>query len=110
MKQSTSVSMKFQNGCQKFSPFKLKISFNVIFHEYGDYNKRVCTQGLKIFFPADFKWKFCVLQNKTRGLLGTFNFDYADDFVLPDGTTVSLNFNTNNFKSIHDNFGMKCKF
>lgn len=57
-------------------------------------------------FSADTMDNF---QNKTRGLLGTFNFDYGDDFVLPDGSTVSLNINTNDFRSIHENFGMKCK-
>ncbi|KAK6626128.1 hypothetical protein RUM43_006433 [Polyplax serrata] len=54
----------------------------------------------RVYLP----WSFA---NKTRGLLGTFNFDYSDDFVLPDGSSVTLNFNTNDFKSIHDNFGMK---
>ena len=44
--------------------------------------------------------------NNTRGLLGTFNSNMGDDFMLPDGTVIY----PSNDTDIHFNFGLKCKY
>ena len=45
--------------------------------------------------------------NKTKGLLGTYNGNAADDFTLPNGTVLSPSMTP---KQIHYDFGLKCKF
>lgn len=40
--------------------------------------------------------------------MGTWSWDMADDFTLPDGRVVSGN--VNNFESTHRDFAMHCKF
>ena len=47
-----------------------------------------------------------VFKNQTRGLLGTWNGDLEDDFMLPNGTVLS---GESSSKEIHLNFGMLCK-
>lgn len=39
--------------------------------------------------------------------MGTWSWDMADDFTLPDGRVVSVNLN--NFESTHRDFAMHCK-
>ena len=49
--------------------------------------------------PVEFK-------TLTRGLLGNFNGVKDDDFVLPDGTTLSSNLTD---RQIYEDFGPNCK-
>lgn len=49
--------------------------------------------------PDEFK-------NRTRGLLGTWNDDPSDDFMLPDGTVLSADASP---QRIHYEFGLKCE-
>lgn len=53
---------------------------------------------ISIGMPPGFK-------NKTRGLLGNFNDVKGDDFVLPDGTTLSADLTD---RQIYEDFGPKC--
>ncbi|KAF2368716.1 NIDO domain, partial [Trinorchestia longiramus] len=55
--------------------------------------------GMRVFLPLSFA-------NITSGLFGNWTFDPEDDYVLPDGTQMGY-FDTNNFKTIHEEFGMK---
>ncbi|CAL1533923.1 unnamed protein product, partial [Lymnaea stagnalis] len=50
-----------------------------------------------INIPTDFK-------NQTKGLLGNFNGDKTDDFVLPDGTILTAT-QTDTERKIFENFG-----
>lgn len=45
------------------------------------------------------------LQNKTKGLFGTWNFDITDDLTTPDGNQVSAT-NLNHFETVHKDFGI----
>lgn len=47
-------------------------------------------------------------QNKTRGLFGNWSWDMADDLVRPDNVVIS-SANLNDFRDIHNNFGLHCK-
>lgn len=49
--------------------------------------------------PDEFK-------NRTRGLLGTWNDDPSDDFMLPDGTVIPTDASP---QRIHYEFGLKCE-
>lgn len=49
--------------------------------------------------PDEFK-------NRTRGLLGTWNDDPSDDFMLPDGTVLPADASP---QRIHYEFGLKCE-
>ena len=44
--------------------------------------------------------------DQSKGLLGTYNDDPADDFTLPNGTVLSPSMTS---RQIHYNFGLKCK-
>jgi len=52
----------------------------------------------------DFKF-----QNQTRGLFGNWSGNVEDDFQLPDGST-GPQANTNNFDTMHRQFGVYCKY
>ena len=45
-------------------------------------------------------------QNMTRGLMGNFNGQPDDDFVLPDGTILASNLTE---RQIFETFGKQCK-
>ncbi|XP_018022342.1 protein mesh isoform X2 [Hyalella azteca] len=55
--------------------------------------------GMRVFLPLSFA-------NATRGLFGNWTFDPEDDYVLPDGTQGPY-YDTNNFKTIHEEFGLE---
>lgn len=65
------------------------------------------SKRFNIIFNFFYLFSFAI-QNKTRGLLGTWSWDMADDLTLPDGRQVSANLN--NFESTHRDFAMHCKF
>lgn len=46
-----------------------------------------------------------LFQNKTRGLLGKWNFDIVDDMINPDGQQISGT-NLNHFEDVHKNFAV----
>ena len=74
---------------------------------------------LEVSYPSGAGGKFCeknnmlsiivttvqAFFNKTKGLLGTYNGDTADDFTLPDGTV----YHPVNNSDLHYNFGLRCK-
>ena len=45
-------------------------------------------------------------RNETKGLMGTWNGDDNDDFLTPDGITLSSNLTT---EELHTQFGLLCK-
>lgn len=48
-----------------------------------------------------------IFKNKTRGLLGNFNWNTENDLILPNEKIISIN--TDNFEILHREFAMKCK-
>lgn len=47
-------------------------------------------------------------KNQTTGLLGNFDGNRNNDFILPDGTVLHDN-DTNTERKIFFNYGQKCK-
>ena len=46
-------------------------------------------------------------KNNTKGLMGTWNDDPEDDFLLPDGTVIP---SSSTSRAIHFEFGVKCEY
>ena len=46
-------------------------------------------------------------KNNTKGLMGTWNDDPEDDFLLPDGTVIPP---SSTSRGIHFEFGVKCEY
>lgn len=49
-----------------------------------------------------------IYKNQTRGLMGNFDGDKSNDFVLPNGTILNEN-QTKTERQIYYNFGQLCK-
>lgn len=62
--------------------------------------------GLKILeFSIDVPTAF---RGQFKGMMGNFNGNKSDDFILPDGTVLAAN-DTNTERKIFENFGRECK-
>ena len=48
------------------------------------------------------------LKGKTKGLMGNYNDDSSDDFILPDGTVLASD-RTDTERKIFENFGRQCE-
>ena len=76
---------------------------------------------LEVSFPSTTSVIFCArkemlsfvvspgddYKNSTKGLLGTWNDNMTDDFMLPNGTVLSP---SSTAREIHFGFGVKCEF
>ncbi|KAJ8667861.1 hypothetical protein QAD02_009524 [Eretmocerus hayati] len=100
------TSLKFQHfaGVVVYTPtYSINQSEVIIMFDTGVGVEVVEGSGFmttRIYLP----WTY---MNKTKGLLGNFSNDITDDFFLPDGTSYGSNINTNDFRSLHENWAIK---
>lgn len=99
-------SLKFQHfpGVTVYTPtYILNQSEVIIMFNSGAGVEVVESLGFlsaRVYLP----WNFI---NKTRGLFGNWSFDMIDDFVLPDGSQITVQTNVNDASRIYNDFGLK---
>ncbi|XP_076249642.1 sushi domain containing 2 mesh [Calliopsis andreniformis] len=97
-------SIKFQHfpGVVVYTPtYILNQSEVIIMFDTGAGVEVVENQGFmtaRVYLP----WTYL---NKTKGLLGKWNFDISDDMVSPDGQQVPVS-NLNHFEALHKDFAI----
>uniref|UniRef100_A0A336M8F3 CSON013620 protein n=2 Tax=Culicoides sonorensis TaxID=179676 RepID=A0A336M8F3_CULSO len=97
-----SMKQQFYGGITVYTPLEvLNQSTVVVMMESGiglEIKENIGLMSVQVYVP----WNFI---NKTRGLLGNFNWNQDDDFTLPNGEVLSIN--PENLETIHKEFGMK---
>ncbi|XP_065372052.1 protein mesh isoform X3 [Calliphora vicina] len=99
-------SLKFQHfdGVTVYTPtYLLNQSQVIVMFDSGIGVEVIENEGYmtgRVYLP----WQFI---NKTAGLFGNWSFNPLDDFTLPNGQVLTLNPNTKDFKTIHDQWAMK---
>ncbi|KAG7203627.1 hypothetical protein KM043_013662 [Ampulex compressa] len=97
-------SLKFQHftGVVVYTPtYILNQSEVIIMFDTGAGVEVIENEGYmsaRVYLP----WTYL---NKTKGLLGTWNFDKTDDLMSPSGQQVSIS-NLNHFETLHRDFAL----